>query len=75
MGVQRIPNGSVHYASGTLETLCTGSRIEVVQRKGERLSKRESLGCNRRGVCKLVDQVNVQGLILDTTKLERRLVK
>lgn len=75
MGVQRIPNGSVHYASETLGTLRTGSRIEVVQRKGERPSKRESLARNRRGVCKLVDQVNVQGLILDTTKLERRLVK
>ena len=41
MGVQRIPNGSVHYASGTLETLWTRSRIEVARTEGQTERERE----------------------------------
>lgn len=57
MGVQRIPNGSLHYASGTLETLSHDPACKSF-RETERERERDG---EERYICKLVEQVNVRG--------------
>lgn len=60
MGVQRIPNGSLHYASGTLETLCHAIP-HTSRSEGQREGEWPGIDGGRGGICKLVEQVNVHG--------------